>query len=234
MDFFCVRKPHHTREKHHRRGAKKREEKASIIRFEARPKDNNPMKNSERGRQSHRRSSAMVRPHASPPPADLSAPDLEQPYTHAYPRLPNTRPPTRDSNRDEYDTIPRASQGRAQETPQQPAQVRQFYVHPYSTQHCRFPVVDHSTACHGLRPAPYPAYYMALVPEVAAVRDIEDALVHRSGLVAMARLHAAGELVHISTFHTIRALHEASLQLEVWDSDNGATNARTPRNGSRG
>ncbi|KAH8162492.1 hypothetical protein CIB48_g5744 [Xylaria polymorpha] len=150
------------------------------------------------------------------------------------PTIPYTppRPPTHDSNHDEHEANPRVPQGRAQETPQQPVQVRQLYVHPYSTQHYHFPVVDNSTACHGLSPALYPVCYMARVPEAAAVRDIEEVLVRHSGLVAMARLNTNGEeLVHINTFHSIRALHEASMQLEVWDSDNGAENTRMPRNG---
>jgi hypothetical protein len=80
-------------------------------------------------------------------------------------------------------------------------------------------VVDHSTVCRGGRPTPYPAFYMALVPESATVQDIEAALAHRRGLLTVARLSATTELRPISEFRCIRDLHQNSLQLEVWDSD---------------
>ncbi|KAI0451911.1 hypothetical protein F5B21DRAFT_361556 [Xylaria acuta] len=226
MDFFCVRKPRHTREKHHRRRAKKREEKTSIIRFEARPGDN-PARNTERGRQTHRRSRAMAHPYPNPPHADSPALNIEQPY--AYRRSQTPRPPTRSSHRDEHDANPRVSQAQAQETPQQ---LNQIYVHPYSSHHYRFAVVDHSTTCHGSRPVPYPAYSFALVPEVAAVQDIEGALAHHSGLAVMVRLKGPGhELIRIGAFYSIRDLYEASLQLEVCGSNNGVEAVRMPRNG---
>ncbi|KAI0441029.1 hypothetical protein F4803DRAFT_440931 [Xylaria telfairii] len=234
MDLFCVRKPRHTKERHHSSETNKRE-KTSVIRVEARP-SGDPTKKTEQSRQTRRRSrmSAMLYPHERAPPGRptaLNLGNLEQPFDRALDSAYTPRPPTHDPNRDEHEANLHVPQDQAQETPQQPVPVRQFYVHPYSARHYRFAVVDNSTTCHGPSPVPYPVCYLVRVPEVAAVRDIEEALVRHSGLVAMTRLKANSELIRINTFHSIRALHEASMQLEVWDIDNGAGNMRMPRNG---
>ncbi|KAJ3557099.1 hypothetical protein NPX13_g9998 [Xylaria arbuscula] len=96
-----------------------------------------------------------------------------------------------------------------------PPQIRQIYVHPYSTYHYRFPVVVHSANGHRLTASPI--FYTAIVPESATVRDIEAELINRQGQVGMARLMATENLVCMNTFQCIRTLHDAALQLEVWD-----------------
>ncbi|KAI8945992.1 hypothetical protein F4801DRAFT_566257 [Xylaria longipes] len=165
-------------------------------------------------------------PHRDLPPALNFAREMEQALGNRRAQIP--RLPTHNWNRDEHDANPRVSQGQAQETPQQ---FNQIYVHPYSSRHYRFAVVDYSMTCHGPRPAPYPAYSFALVPEVATIRDIESALAHRSGLVVMARLSGpGGGLVQIGTFHDTGALYEASLQLEVRENHDRAENAPMQRN----
>lgn len=103
-------------------------------------------------------------------------------------------------------------------------QVDQVYIHPHSAHHYRFPVVDHSTTCHGDGPTPYPDCYMAVVPESATVQDIEDGIAPRPSLVALVRLSATEELVPITAYRGIRDLHRATLQLEVWDGDDDAMN----------
>ncbi|KAI1754938.1 hypothetical protein F4782DRAFT_466487 [Xylaria castorea] len=249
MDFFCVRKSRHARKKQHKRRTRKYEEQTSIIRFEARPRDN-PTRNTERGRQTRRMSGAMANPFENQHLRDLRA--LEQAFPYHRPQTP--RVPTRNLDRDGNQANPIVPQGRAnimapqhqanpfvpqaqanpfvpqgqaQETPQQ---FNQVYVHPYSSHHYRFAVVNHSIICHGLGPSLHPVCSFALVPEFAAVRDIEGALAHRPELVTMARLKGTGQLVHMNTFNNIRALHEASLQLEVRDFDNNVDDAPTLRN----
>jgi len=110
-------------------------------------------------------------------------------------------------------------QSQHQQRHEDSAFIDQIYVHPYTTHHYRFPVVDHSfTTSHGVRAAAsFPACYMAQVPESATVQDIEAALAHRPGLAVMVRLLATEELVPIGTFRCTKDLHQASLQLEMLD-----------------
>ncbi|KAI1424797.1 hypothetical protein F5Y12DRAFT_422448 [Xylaria sp. FL1777] len=222
MDFFCVRiKPRHCRENSNRKEVKKNREKTSIAQFEARLRVD-PARKRKLGKEIHRRSGAMAPPHA---PADFSAPGKEQPCLCVVCRPRSPRPPMCNSNRERGRSVHlHSSEVPAHENPLHSPQVSQVYVHPYSTHHYRFPVVNHSTTCHGRGLAPYPAFYTALVPEAATVYDIELALVNRPDRVGMARLLATGELVHIDTFHCIKTLYEASLQLEVWDSADMAGN----------
>lgn len=63
---------------------------------------------------------------------------------------------------------------------------------------------------------------MAVVPAAATPKDVETALLHRAGLVAMARLSATEELVDfVRVFRSLGALYDASMQLEVWDGEGG-------------
>ncbi|KAI0909363.1 hypothetical protein F4823DRAFT_430586 [Ustulina deusta] len=220
MDFFCVRsKPRHFRGNHHRKEIKKDKEKTYIVQVEARPRVD-PTRRKKLGKERHHRSGAMAHPH---PRAESLAPSKEQHCPCASCRSQLLCSPTGNSNRENgLDIHLHEPRDLARENPSHLPQSRQVYVHPYSAHHYRFSVVDHSTTCHGHRLSPYPACYTALVPEASAVQDIEAALVHRPGLVGMVRLWATEELVHIGTFHCIKSLHEASLQLEVWDSDNAA------------
>ncbi|KAI0537746.1 hypothetical protein GGR58DRAFT_330753 [Xylaria digitata] len=222
MDFFCVRiKPRNSRRNHRRKGNKKNEKKTATAQVEARPKVEPTRKKTHR-KQTHRRSRTMTHPHSH---ADFPAPDKEQHCPCASYRSHLSRPPTRNSNCDHgRDADRHKPEGPAHENQPRQPQVNQVYVHPYSTYHYRFPVVDHSATCYGHHITPYPACYTALVPEAAAVRDVETTIAHRPGLMGMARLSATNELVHIGTFHSIRALDEASLQLEVWESENAAGN----------
>ncbi|KAI1745740.1 hypothetical protein F4680DRAFT_111727 [Xylaria scruposa] len=226
MDFFCVRIPRHAGEKQYEKGTRKHKEQTSIIHLEARPR-NNPTRNSERSRHRRRRSEA-VQPHRHLPVLNME----NFPF--------NPRPPTRNPTHDENQANPAVpqGQGQGQGQPQQTQQMRQrlhqIYVHPYSSHHYRFAVVNLGIMCHGSGPGPaaHPVCSFALVPEVAAVRDIESALAHRPGLVTMARLRASGRMVHVSTFQSIRALHEASLQLEIRESGDNVDDA--PMLGNRG
>ncbi|TRX89281.1 hypothetical protein FHL15_009854 [Xylaria flabelliformis] len=228
MDFFCVRKARHAGEKQYKKGTRKHKEQTSLILFEARARDD-PTRNTERSRQTRRKSRA-VQPHRNLPALDMD----EFPF--------GPRAPTHNHVQDANQANPTVPQGQGQGQGQGPAQqiqqtrqrFHQIYVHPYSSHHYRFSVVNLSIMCHGSGPGPtaHPVCSFALVPEVAAMSDIESALGHRPGLVTMARLRASGLLVHINTFQSIRALHEASLQLEVRESDNNVDDA--PMLGNRG
>ncbi|KAI0856560.1 hypothetical protein F4860DRAFT_492758 [Xylaria cubensis] len=222
MDFFCVRKARHAGEKQYKKDTRKHKEQTSLIRLEARPRDD-PTRNTEPSRQTRRRSRA-VQPHRNLPALNMD----EFPFG---PRAP-TRNHVQDANQ-ANPTVPQG-QGQGQQTQQMRQRFHQIYVHPYSSHHYRFSVVNLSIMCHGSGPGPtaHPVCSFALVPEVAAMRDIESALAHRPGLAIMARLRASGLLVHIGTFQSIRALHEASLQLEVRESDNNVDDA--PMLGNRG
>ncbi|KAI1199328.1 hypothetical protein F5X97DRAFT_296775 [Nemania serpens] len=114
---------------------------------------------------------------------------------------------------------PGPGDNRAHENLHHSAPVHRLYVHPYSIVHYQIPVVDRSTTCYGHHPAPFPAYYMAVVPVAATLHDVEGALLHRPGLLAMARLSRSEELRHVRTFLSLEALHEASMQLEIWDEN---------------
>ncbi|KAI0412879.1 hypothetical protein F5X98DRAFT_305003 [Xylaria grammica] len=222
MDFFCVRiKPRYSRRNHKKKNNKKDETKISTIQVEGRPSVE-PTRKKKPRKQAHRRSRVMAHPCAH---ADFPASGREEHCPCAHCRSQPARPLTRNPHCDHGpSTDPPRPEGPDQENQPHLPRVNRAYVHPYSTYHYRFPVVDHSTTCYGQGITPYPTYYTALVPEAAAVRDIETVLAHRQGLVAMARLLATEELVHIGTFHCIRALYEASSQLEVWDGESASSN----------
>ncbi|KAI1174521.1 hypothetical protein F4777DRAFT_378593 [Nemania sp. FL0916] len=252
--FCVRAKPRKGRGKHSKKEARKDRERCSrIVHIEARPRDDFAKKKKQREKrentrprpreQTYRPSAVMASyQHPSPPSlrTNMNTPTRERRRActscclHAQrgrgtPSPQNTvrdlgcgsdaapsqmpSPTPSPSRRVVYDKSPE------HQTP-----VGQVYVHPYSVEHYRFPVVDHSTTCRGHRAAPHPACYMALVPKAATPRDIEAALAHRPGLVAMARLSATEDLVNIRTFHCTTMLHEASLQLEVWDRNSDIDN----------
>jgi hypothetical protein len=238
MEFFWVRpKQRNTRRKGKNKKTRQDEEKTSALQIEARPKSDPARRANPGNLTTQQRSRAMSHLHRYPPHPDFLQPDREQHCACAYCLSRFARPSNGEQERDAH---PRRSRDHAHSnTPgmwhrepepsseghepcrrlgQHPIQVDQVYVHPYSTHHYHFAVVDHSTICHGPGRAPFPAYYLALVPDCAAVQDIEAVLAHRPGLEAMARL-SAEELVPISTFRRTRDLHRASLQLEVWEGD---------------
>ncbi|KAI0113525.1 hypothetical protein GGR51DRAFT_556673 [Nemania sp. FL0031] len=245
MEFFCVRmKPHHTR------GEAKKEEdikkkEISILRvaqIEAR-RSGDLARNRKLGKQSHRKSRARAmsaQSHTSASPADV-VPSDEEPQcscvccrtrARARTQVQHARTPTPTPTQTGSPSRPLGGDdilhgldsqvdSQAQQNLQHStAPVSQIYVHPYSTQHHRFPVVDHSITCHGRRPDSHPVYYVAIVPDAANLEDIEAALVGRPGLVVMTRLSGSEELVPIHTYLTTRGLFEASMQLEIWDRDN--------------
>ncbi|KAI0545215.1 hypothetical protein F4679DRAFT_562065 [Xylaria curta] len=223
MDFFCVRKPRHAGEKQYKKATRKHKEQTSIIHLEARPR-NNPTRSTERSRQTRRRSGA-VQPHRNLPALNME----EYPFgNQANPAVPQGQGGQAQAQAQAQ------GPGRAQQLQQLRQRLHQIYVHPYSSHHYRFSVVNLSVICHGSGPNPVaqPVCLFALVPEVAAVADIESAVALRPGLVTMARLRASGLLVPINTFQSIRALHEASLQLEIRESDNNVDDA--PMLGNRG
>ncbi|KAI1826918.1 hypothetical protein F4861DRAFT_21347 [Xylaria intraflava] len=212
MELLCVRtKPRHSKGKHSRK-------ESPAIRIEARPGD--PGKEKYAGP-----TCRMFSPvsHSYPDPSHMESEASDREHRHScacgYCYLEELRPPTSNRRQSEGLAGRQGPRERIRGNPQQIARVDQIYVHPYSTHHYRFPVVNHSATCRGSRPAALPVCYMALVPEAATVRDIEAALAPHLGLVAMVRLLSTEEPVHISTFHSIKALHEASMQLEVWDSE---------------
>ncbi|KAK5629278.1 hypothetical protein RRF57_004993 [Xylaria bambusicola] len=212
MELFCVRaKPRYFRRCQGRKEDRKGEKKPSIIYVEARLRAarRNP------AGETRRNFSVMVRPNVG---TESLASSQEQHCRCVSCRSHLLGPLIHNSSRNHESEFGRGEPGGlAHDNSPQLPQASQVYVHPYSTHHYRFPVVDHSTACHGHRLTPCPVYYTALVPEVAAIQDIEAALVNHPGRVGMARLLATEQLVRISTFHCIRTLHEVSLQLEVWD-----------------
>ncbi|KAI1164742.1 hypothetical protein F5B18DRAFT_614308 [Nemania serpens] len=219
MDLFCVStKSRRRRGKHGREGTDSDDEKTTSIirtaRIEARPR----RKNSEKYAQ--RQSRAMSHLSANSPRADGPAHHANCVCARCY--VQQFRPRSARGFRDHLGhpaQLAGPGDHPAREIPNHSARL---YVHPYSIQHFHFPVVDHSTVCHGRHPAPYPAYYVAVVPVAATPRDVDAALLHRPGLVAMARLSGTNELVDVRTFPTLGALYDASLQLEVWDSEDGA------------
>ncbi|KAI3323942.1 hypothetical protein HD806DRAFT_535060 [Xylariaceae sp. AK1471] len=243
MELFWVRPKHrHTRRKGNNKETRKGEKESLAIQPEARVKGD-PTKKKKFGISTHHRSREMSHLHRYPPYADFLPPDTEQQCACPYCFSRFVHPLPRNVNQEhEWDANPRRSGDRAHRNtprmrhhepdlnlewpepcrrPGQPTmQVDQVYVHPYSTHHYSFPVVDHSTARHGVHLTHYPACYMAVVPESATVQDIEAVIAHRPGLVAMARLLATEELLLISTYRCTRDLYRASLQLEVWDNDN--------------
>ncbi|KAJ8122247.1 hypothetical protein O1611_g9886 [Lasiodiplodia mahajangana] len=240
MEFFCVRtKPRHAKGRYNKWESSKEEETrkkkqtsiARIVQVEARLRED-IAKNKKPGKQSHRRSKARemsTQSYTNSPRVDVGAPDEEpqcpcvccrararaQQQQHARTPTHNTSRPLGGD-----DTLP-SLDGQAQQNLQHSAvPSSQIYVHPYSTEHHRFPVVDHSITCHGRHPGPHPTCYMAIVPDGANFGDIEAALASRPGLTVMARILENGELAPIRTFVTIRNLRMASLQLEIWDSGN--------------
>ncbi|KAI0513135.1 hypothetical protein F5B22DRAFT_273709 [Xylaria bambusicola] len=212
MELFCVRsKPRYFRGCQSRKEDRKGEKKSSIIYVEARLRAaiRNPT-------ETRHNLTVMVHPNVS---TESLASSQEQHSRYSSCRSHLLGPLVHNSSCNHDSDSERGRPGRpAHDNSPQLPQVSQVYVHPYSTHHYRFPVVDHSTTCHGHRLTPCPVYYTALVPEVAAIQDVVAALVDHPGQVGMVRLLGTDELVHLSTFHCIRILHEVSLQLEVWDS----------------
>lgn len=206
MEFFCVRaKPHYCRRNRSRREDQR---SSSIVHIEAQLK--------RRRRETHNNSDLMARANLC---TGSSASSREQHClctTCCCSHLSGS--PTHNSNRDHESEADISKPSRpGQDDPTQLHPIPQFYVHPYSFHHYRFPVVNYTTTCHGHRLTACPIFYTAIVPEIAAVQDVEAELVNRPGCVGMVRLRATENLVRINTFRCIRTLHEASLQLEVWD-----------------
>ncbi|KAI0406405.1 hypothetical protein F4802DRAFT_596427 [Xylaria palmicola] len=236
MRFFCVYVKHRdSREKHSRREAKKHGSQSPDAQVEeARPKGSSPGKKGGKnkkskkkkrpGEQTRRRHMSRDMAHRC---AEHAADHHHQcPCAYCHSRL--NRPRTRNSEHGPDDHGGCDAQGRARHGLQHATQLTQVYVHPHSTRHYRLPVVDHSAACHGhghshgrgRSAASYePVCYTALAPEAASVRDVEAMLARRPGLAVMARLSTTEALVQVAAFHSVRALYEATFQVEVWECD---------------
>ncbi|KAI8634468.1 hypothetical protein F5Y19DRAFT_212302 [Xylariaceae sp. FL1651] len=260
--FWVRNKPRHSKEKHNSEGIGKGEEKKRLGRgIEARPKDKHTRKR-DFGAPTHRRLRKMAHSHTNatywgPQTSGreqrcacacrcprcicvvtnglnhdqnwiANLHDLGDSTHQGSPRVKSTKhvPKHQEWNPNLNGREPPISSG------QQPKQSDRVYIHPYSTLHYQFPVVDHSTMCHGVRLAPCPACYVALVPEFATVYDIGSALASRPGLVVMTRLLGTGERVPISTFRCPGDLYQASLQLEVLSSDNEDSSPEKAVNGA--
>ncbi|KAI0967990.1 hypothetical protein F4678DRAFT_230529 [Xylaria arbuscula] len=220
-DFFWVStKPRRSRENHSNQENKEHVEKAAI-RIEARPRTGSAKGKKQGGKLRKKllqKSGTMTHPHTGP---DLAA-RREQLCPCVSCRSQLSRQVAHISHgHDEPNVNQHSPQGPASGNLPHSPPIHQIYVYPHSTYHYRFPVVDHSRNITS-----FPVCYTALVPEAAAVRDIVATLINRPGMVAMVRLSATEELVRIDTFqfHCIRALSDASMQLEIWESTNVINN----------
>ncbi|KAI1108678.1 hypothetical protein F5Y14DRAFT_71728 [Nemania sp. NC0429] len=215
MDLFCVSTK------------SRREQSCPIIRtanIEARPRRRLRARNSCSAKHAQRQSTAMSHPSANPSSqADVPGHDADCSCAHCSAQLcPRSacgffHHHVRYQNQN---ALLAPGGHRNHENLHHSAPMDHVYVHPYFSHHYRFPVVDHSTTCYGYYPTAHPACYIAVVPASAIPKDVEFALLHhRTDLVAMARVRATEELLDIRTFPSLGALHQASMQLEVWDAE---------------
>ncbi|KAI1182537.1 hypothetical protein F5B17DRAFT_419984 [Nemania serpens] len=226
MDLFCVStRSRRCRGNHSREGTGSddddynEEKNTSLIRtarIEARPRRHLARRKNSGNHAQH--PSRAMSPSANSPHADLAVHNVTCGRALCYAAQLHPRPARGSRYHMGYHTEPGDHPTRENLHLQAP--VDRLYVHPYSLQHYHFPVVDHSTTRH--HPTSHPAYYMAVVPAAATPKDVETALLHRAGLVAMARLSATEELVDfVRVFRSLGALYDASMQLEVWDGEGG-------------
>ncbi|KAI1506424.1 hypothetical protein F5X99DRAFT_364167 [Biscogniauxia marginata] len=118
------------------------------------------------------------------------------------------------------------TQRRSSETPVAPQLMatQEVYVYPRSTPHISFPIVDYTKETRARHSSPWPVCYMAVAPNCATCRDVEEALAPRaSGLVAIARTSTSGGGKPIQSFPDIMGLRNGSFQLEIWDEDDQAS-----------